>query len=192
MIVALLGLVVLVVGINVGPTGASPPIRFRGSSTARKLRGVLASVSARDLVLQTADGRRTSYLVDNSTFVCGRHAIGCREGAARRLEPGSRVWAQVGTDARGHAHASTIFVTDQAGNVQVDAIDGNELQVHDDRHGLSYTLAIRPFTVLVDAAGETRARAESFHIGDRFFFVGVDGVVHREPVTLPTRIFPFE
>jgi hypothetical protein len=189
--IALAVVVLLPIG-ALGSLAGATAIRAEGRSTTDTVVGVLRSVTAHRIIVESsAGGGAHGYRIDVLTTVCYEPNLCMESGNTSPLLPGATVRAQVATNRRGDAHASTIFVTSVAATIRVESIDREVITGRSTRADVPFTVVRRPFTILVDAArGEVRGVAPDVQVGDVLYFTGLAGIVDGSPVTIAARLFP--
>jgi hypothetical protein len=167
------------------------PARARSRSTAERIVGVLRAVTPHRVTIEgSAGGPARDYRIDVLTTVCYEPNLCLQSGNTSPLLPGATVTAQVATNKRGVAHASTIFVKSVSATIQIDAVDGDAISGHSTRHGESYTIVRRPFTIVVDERGATPGALLNLQVGSVLYFTGLAGLDTGNPVTIAVRLFP--
>lgn len=167
------------------------PNHARSRSTSWTTVGVLRSVTPHRVTIEsTAGGAVRSYRTDVFTTVCYEPNLCLGSGDTSPLLPGATVTAQVATDKRGDAHASTIFVTSVAATIRIDSVNGDVIAGHSTRSGAPFTIVRRPFTILVDEHGAVPGGVPNLQIGSVLYFTGLAGLDSGSPVTIAARLFP--
>jgi hypothetical protein len=162
-----------------------------GRSTAERIVGVLDSVAPHRIAIASlGGGDARTFRTDVLTTVCYEPNLCLQSGNTSPLLPGATVTAQVATNKRGVAHASTIFVTSVAATIRIDTVDGDVITGRSTRSDTPFTIVRRPFTVVVDASGEAPGAVPDLQIGAVLYFTGLAGFDRGSPVTIAARLFP--
>ncbi len=190
--VGLLALVVLIVfGAPTAALAQTSSTHAPRPSTSWTTVGVLHSVMRHRVTVEsTADEAIHSYRIGVFTTVCYQPNLCLQSGNTSDLLPGATVTAQVATDKRRVAHASTIFLTSVSDTVRIDSVDGDVITGHSTRSGATSTILRRPFTILVDERGAVTGGIPNLEIGSVLYFTGLAGFDNGSPVTIAARLFP--